>query len=163
MPPASYSDNAEAFECPVCLTVQHPKFPFDCGHFVCKSCDSELFCRADDRCPTCRSARLQESVQELMHSTEMARRRQDAIAQREANNRAVSGMIFFPSTAVVEVDMSQFIAVEEDDMDPHREEQRPLHRITNGNSVRDAVGALINAERVPLQQFIAAVAALRYA
>ena len=153
---------SDEFECPVCLTVKNPIFPFNCGHGVCDSCDSELFCRADDRCPTCRSSRLQESVQERLGSSGMAQRRQDAIAQREANN-SMSGMIFFPSEGIIEVNMSQFIVREDDEVEPHREEPRPSVSIMNDNRVRDAVGALINAERTPLGEFFVAVAALRSA
>lgn len=151
------------FECPVCLTEGNPVFTFDCGHGVCKSCDSELFCRADDRCPTCRASRLPESIDENMNSDEFLRRRQVALAQREGE-RSRSGVVFFPRAAVIEINASDFNAV--DDASGPEEERRDA-RFTRrrldplDSRVEDVVNALLNAESMPLSEFFVTVAAFR--
>ena len=155
-------------QCPVCLddTVVDPIFPFDCGHPVCSKCDKELFCRADDRCPMCRKARLQDSVDAhcaaLNRSNEM-QRREDAIAQRRNEETAQSGFIFFPVQATVEVDATDFMVHEDVFRDgPSGDLVRVQHYHALGDSnVSNAIGALVNAGNIPLSEFYMAVASLR--
>lgn len=150
----------DGFECPVCLTVKDPTFPFDCGHGVCDACDSELFCRADDKCPTCRAARLSDSISSRMSSPAFNQRRERALAQREMGN-SNSGMIFFPAAGIIEIDATDFIVREERDEVQEEERPRNTSRIMTDPRIRDVVGALINAQRVPMSEFYLAVSALR--
>ena len=163
-------------QCPVCLddTVVNPTFPFDCGHPVCSKCDKELFCRADDRCPMCRNARLWESVDahcaDINSSNDM-QRREDAIAQRHDEATARSGLLFFPMHPMVEVDATDFIVSQSRLIS---EEGGALHNppvlqsmgrngdsSDSSSSVSSAIGALVNAANVPLYGFHVAVASLR--
>lgn len=162
------SDNTEAsseFECPVCLTVKNPTFPFGCGHGVCDACDSELFCRADDRCPTCRAPRLSDSVNSRMSYPALIQRRERSLAQAEYDNFD-SGNILFPVAGIIEVDATDFVVrgeVEEGDVAQRPAERRPhsASRIMTDARIRDVVGALINTDGVPMGEFFVAVAALR--
>ena len=147
-------------QCPVCLedTVVNPIFPFDCGHPVCSKCDKELFCRADDRCPMCRKARLQDSVDahcaSLNISNEM-QRREDAIAQRRNEETAQSGLIFFQLQGMVEVDATDFMVQEDTSRDSPSGDLVRVHHYhaLRDSNVSHAISALVNAWHVPLSEF----------
>jgi hypothetical protein len=95
-----------SFECPVCLnTIDDPCFSFDCGHYICHGCDTELFCRADDRCPTCRQPRLGESTDTLIEFEEFVQRRLNSLAQLQQTSQT----IFFPVSTVIELQASNLI------------------------------------------------------
>lgn len=159
-------------QCPVCLddTIVNPTFPFDCGHSVCSKCDKELFCRADDRCPMCRNARLWESVDahcaDINSSNDM-QRREDAIAQRHDEATARPGVLFFPVHPMAEVDATDFIVsqsrlVSEGAGVLHNPPVlQSLGRNGDSSSVSSAIGALVNAANVPLPGFHVIVASLR--
>lgn len=177
-----------AIECAVCLdTIVYHMFPFNCGHPICDKCDTELFARADDRCPTCRQPRLQDSIEQRVGSRippNILQRRSDAIAQRnhEQSVRAIP-VLFFPVEGLIEVHTSNFFTVDENSEDeqlpdqrhrrhrphrPHRPQQpdsRDEHNVQSGvildGRVRAAIGALINASEMSMAEFSAAMGALR--
>lgn len=173
------NEDADSFECPVCFTVTDPVFAFDCGHGLCQSCDLELFCRADDRCPVCRKPRVDESTLQHAASEAFAERRYRALAERSARENTPQ-TIFFPNTVVIEVNASDFVAVDEDgERRGERRGERPERRsrsatsnsqatgvasalsATSDPSILDVVNALVNTETTPLTDFLVAASALR--
>ena len=136
----SDSHNADAFECPVCLTVRDPTFPFDCGHGVCNGCDNELFCRADDRCPTCRASRLSESINSRMVTPQILQRREVALARRLQGQQNANTMFFPSNVEIIEVNIADFLArnsadadddggeaADDDDGDAGQDRHEPQH------------------------------------
>lgn len=99
-----------------------------------------------------------------MASDVIANRRGDALAQRDRGN-STSGVIFFPNTAVIEVDASDFIVHDDEEVQEQQRQLQHLGRSTRvivpDPRVNDVLGALLNAERTPLSEFFVAVAALR--
>ena len=166
MEPAEHQGGVQ--QCPVCLddTVVNPLFPFDCGHPLCRSCDSQLFSRADDRCPMCRQPRTQDSVGSNVRNLvpELAQRRAVMLAQRQSEAGSRPGVIFFPAQGMLEVDATNFVVAahadpQEDTLQQHVPES--LHAVLSSSQVADAVGALVNASNVSISEFYVAVAALR--
>jgi hypothetical protein len=89
-------------------------------------------------------------------------------------------MLFFPAQGAVEIDVSEFVVIDENLNQPALpdppyqpnaptaaehvpEPDLPLQvaDLMRDNRVRDAVGALINASETPMAEFYVAVAALR--
>lgn len=157
-----------AQQCPVCLddTVVNPLFPFDCGHPICRSCDSQLFSRADDRCPMCRQPRTQDSVDSNVRNLvpELAQRRAVMLAQRQSEAGSRPGVIFFLAQGMLEVDATDFVvAAHAEPREDTLQQLTPdsLHAALSSSQVADAVGALVNASNVPISEFDISVAALR--
>ena len=149
-------------ECPVCLTVQDPIFPFDCGHFVCRACDRELFSRADDRCPSCRAARLPDSTAEYLGSGATMMRRHSEIARRAVESEVHAASMFFPAAHAVVVDASDFVA-SEDGAPAQPSRANRSQSVDLGPTVESVVSALLNAHRVPLTAFHNTASSLRRA
>ena len=150
-------DTSSEFECPVCLTVQNATFPFDCGHGLCKSCDTEMFCRADDRCPVCRKTRLLSSTSSYMCSGDVSERRRRSLAQRDVA-ASTQGIVFFPNVAVVEVNASDFVERREEAPSQSQPQQDPnldsnIRRVVADPRIHSIVDALLNAERTSIHQF----------
>lgn len=161
----SRAEQTAGLECPVCLTVQDPIFPFDCGHFVCRGCDRELFSRADDRCPSCRKPRLSESTAEYLGSGATMMRRHSEIARRavESEVHAVGSAgpsMFFPAANIVVVDASDFL-VSEDEAPAQPSRANRSQSVDLGPTVESVVSALLNAHRVPLLAFRNTASSLR--
>lgn len=72
---------------------------FACTHAVCAKCDTALFVRGDDRCPTCRAARLPGSKVNNRTREEMMQR----CSRQDMNRATLQG--FFPESVFFPVDM----------------------------------------------------------
>ena len=157
-------------KCPVCLddTVVDAVFPFDCGHLVCTKCDRQLFRRAEDRCPMCRSGRLPEVSNHLESSDVAARvaRREEELAQQQASHGETTRMVvFFPVEGATN---SQHVVapVQEELLGQQQANHGTMPTSTPINPLHDvdstrAIDALVNTHNTSLSEFFMAVAALR--
>ena len=109
------SAQREDEECPVCfertINDRRPVRSFGCSHIICNKCDDELFMRADDRCPSCRAPRTEESKARQMLSGEHALQRSQAMMERANAQHTQPFSIFFPSVAVEEITMQDALLI----------------------------------------------------
>lgn len=105
-------DNSDCCVCLEPLCDWNRAFPFGCGHDICTSCDFELFQRADDRCPMCRSQRTRESV--AAHTSRCRAQKPDTLQQREAAQtaRSEASVMFFPIDPPLEIQYTMFRPVQ---------------------------------------------------
>ena len=128
-------------ECPVCMerTVddRSPVRSFACSHVICNKCDDQLFVRADDRCPTCRAPRTEESKARQMLDGASALRRSQAMMERAENNPQPLS-VFFPSVPVEELTVQHALLIRS----PSRGE----------DEARNGFGLMVAASDHPIMQ-----------
>lgn len=157
---------SEDMECSVCLdtiTQRRLRFPFDCGHHLCSSCDSKMFRLADDRCPTCRKPRTSDSVQEGMErlTPEATQARRRALATAEMERSPAANLMFFP--VQMPEDMEEFTRGLQDGTQEGERLRISVAAMMSDGRVRAAIQALVNADSMPMAQFVGAVSELRRA
>ena len=156
-------------ECPVCMerTVddRRPVWSFGCSHAICNKCDDQLFVRADDRCPTCRAPRTEESKARQMLDGASALRRSQAMMER-AENTPQPLSVFFPSVPVEELTIQHALLIrppssgEGDGGDsPGLMVAASDHPIMQDPAIQHAVRALTSV--VTIAEFFQAVETLR--
>ena len=131
----------EDHECPVCMerTVDDrvSVWSFGCSHAICKKCDEQLFVRADDRCPMCRSPRTEESKARRLLCGADALCRSQAMMER-AQNDPQTTTVFFPSVGVEEVTIQQTLLI-----------RPPVHGEDDSS---DSPGVMVTVSDHPIMQ-----------
>ena len=117
-----------------------------------------MFRLADDRCPTCRKPRTVCSVQEGMErlTPEAAQTRNQALATAEMERPGAPRVVFFPIQISGELDGGVG-----DDTEQGNRLRITVRQMMADGGVRNAIAALVNSDRMPMSQFLGAVAELR--
>jgi hypothetical protein len=130
---------------------RRPVWSFGCSHAICNKCDDQLFVRADDRCPTCRAPRTEESKARQILDGASALRRSQAMMER-AENTPQPLSVFFPSVPVEELTIQHSLLIRppssgEGDGGDSRglmvaASDHPIHPIMQNPAIQHAVRAL---------------------
>jgi hypothetical protein len=141
-------EQATENECPICMEAftksdRNTCTPFSCLHVICVQCNSELYRRANDRCPTCRAQRTHESVIEQTATNQEARRQ--SLLQRASAPTSVMRIMFFPVGGVQESARVPHNATEHTSVS--------AYSVTDDSAVQRVVFGLTNPQSVSIGQF----------
>tara|TARA_B100001173_G_scaffold99668_1_gene86142 strand:- start:2093 stop:2857 length:765 start_codon:yes stop_codon:yes gene_type:complete len=103
-PQQAAAGDEEEQGCPICFEAftvadRAPCKEYFCTHTICATCDSDLFVRADDRCPTCRADRTHASKHNRTQSELLQRARAIAARNSTLPDGAFPQTVFFPVDA----------------------------------------------------------------